>query len=139
MSDPHPVDMHVGQRVRLARISVGLSQEKLGDAVGITFQQIQKYEKGTNRISASRLFQFSEVLGVDIPFFFKGVEHAGGRNGLAPALGAEFDRVDVELLRSLAAIQDPAVKRKLLALVNTLSLTSRTGTDTLDGGQTKGA
>jgi len=123
MSKPHPVDVHVGQRVRLARLSVGFSQERLGEAVGITFQQIQKYEKGTNRISASRLFQFAEVLGVDVPFFFQDVEDGGGQSSLARE--AVFDRVDVELLRSLAAVKDARVKRKLIALVNVLSSASR--------------
>ena len=67
---PNPVDIHVGDRVRRRRVLLGLSQEKLGDAVGLTFQQIQKYERGANRISASRLFQFCHILDVPISFFF---------------------------------------------------------------------
>ncbi len=67
---PHPIDVHVGSRVRLRRIMLGLSQERLGDAVGLTFQQIQKYERGANRIGASRLFQLSRVLDVPVSFFF---------------------------------------------------------------------
>ena len=69
---PNPVDIHVGSRVRLRRTLLGLSQEKLGDAVGLTFQQIQKYERGANRIGASRLFQLSRILSVPIPFFIGG-------------------------------------------------------------------
>src|SRR5512134_3751494 len=67
---PNPVDIHVGSRVRLRRTLLGLSQEKLGEAVGLTFQQIQKYERGANRIGASRLFEFSRILDVPVSFFF---------------------------------------------------------------------
>jgi transcriptional regulator with XRE-family HTH domain len=66
---PNPVDKHVGSRVRMRRMMLGMSQEKLGDALGITFQQVQKYEKGTNRISASRLHRLSQILSVSVPFF----------------------------------------------------------------------
>src|SRR5512144_1355925 len=68
---PNPVDIHVGSRVRLRRTLLGLSQEKLGEAVGLTFQQIQKYERGANRIGASRLFEFSRILDVPVSFFFE--------------------------------------------------------------------
>jgi transcriptional regulator with XRE-family HTH domain len=71
---PNPIDKHVGARVRMRRVLVGLSQEKLGDALGITFQQIQKYEKGTNRIGASRLQEASKILGVPVNFFFEGAQ-----------------------------------------------------------------
>lgn len=70
--DPHPVDVHVGQRVRERRVLLGMSQQKLGEALGITFQQVQKYERGANRISSSRLFCLSETLDVPISYFFEG-------------------------------------------------------------------
>ena len=69
---PNPIDKHVGSRVRMRRMMVGMSQEKLGDALGLTFQQVQKYEKGTNRIGASRLQQISIILQVPVSFFFEG-------------------------------------------------------------------
>ena len=68
---PNPVDIHVGQRLRQRRSLIGISQERLADAIGITFQQIQKYERGANRVSASRLYQFSKLLGVPVSFFFE--------------------------------------------------------------------
>ncbi len=67
---PNPVDVHVGLRIRLRRKELGVSQEKLAEAIGLTFQQVQKYERGSNRISASRLLEFSKVLDVSIPYFF---------------------------------------------------------------------
>src|SRR6266478_6568321 len=70
---PNPVDKYVGSRVRMRRIMLGMSQEKLGDALGLTFQQVQKYEKGTNRMGASRLQHISQILQVPVPFFFEGV------------------------------------------------------------------
>jgi transcriptional regulator with XRE-family HTH domain len=72
----HPTDKHVGQRVRMRRLMLGLSQTDLADTLGLTFQQVQKYEKGTNRISASRLQRISEILQVPVEFFFEGAPHA---------------------------------------------------------------
>ncbi len=69
-ANPHPVDVHVGGRIRLRRTMLGMNQTNLGDALGLTFQQVQKYENGANRVSASRLFQLSKVLNVSVPFFF---------------------------------------------------------------------
>ena len=86
---PNPIDRHVGSRVRMRRMLAGISQEKLGDALGLTFQQVQKYEKGSNRISASRLQQIAKMLGVPVAFFFEGApagETTGG--GFADALAA---------------------------------------------------
>src|SRR5687767_10076610 len=82
---PSPIDKHVGSRVRMQRILVGLSQEKLGDALGLTFQQVQKYEKGTNRIGASRLHSIAGVLGVPIDFFYRGVPSGQARGTAAKA------------------------------------------------------
>src|SRR6059058_1305292 len=69
---PHPIDRHVGLRIRMRRKELGVSQEKLAEALGLTFQQIQKYERAANRISASRLYRMGMTLGVDVPFFFEG-------------------------------------------------------------------
>src|SRR5712671_2297821 len=85
----HPIDKHVGSRVRMRRLMLGMSQSNLGDALGITFQQVQKYEKGTNRISASRLQHISDILHVNAPFFFEGAPHVPGQTtgngGAAPS------------------------------------------------------
>src|SRR6266567_5291400 len=83
---PNPVDKHVGSRLRMRRMMLGMSQEKLGDAFGLTFQQVQKYEKGTNRISASRLQHSAHILQVPVPFFFEG---APSLPGAPAAKGAE--------------------------------------------------
>jgi transcriptional regulator with XRE-family HTH domain len=83
---PNPIDKHVGSRVRMRRMMISMSQEKLGEKLGITFQQIQKYEKGTNRIGASRLQQISQILQVPVSFFFEGAPTQA-----APADGAAFD------------------------------------------------
>src|ERR1700683_926562 len=86
---PNPIDKHVGSRVRMRRMMLSMSQEKLGDALGLTFQQVQKYEKGTNRIGASRLQQISQLLQVQVSFFFEGAPNVpplGGRHeGMAEA------------------------------------------------------
>jgi transcriptional regulator with XRE-family HTH domain len=84
----NPIDEHVGSRVRMRRMMLGMSQEKLGNALGLTFQQVQKYEKGANRIGASRLQHTSHVLQVPVPFFFDGAPHVPGQskgNGAAPS------------------------------------------------------
>src|SRR2546423_13379469 len=78
---PNPIDKHVGSRVRMRRVLIGMSQEKLGEALGLTFQQVQKYEKGTNRIGASRLQQISIILGVPVSFFFDGSPGSEGIEG----------------------------------------------------------
>src|SRR5215468_9813118 len=75
---PNPIDQHVGSRVRMRRLMLAMSQEKLGDALGLTFQQVQKYEKGTNRIGASRLEQTSHILQVPVAFFFEGAPNLHG-------------------------------------------------------------
>jgi transcriptional regulator with XRE-family HTH domain len=85
---PNPVDKHVGGRVRMRRMMLDMSQEKLGDALGLTFQQVQKYEKGANRVSASRLQHISDILRVPVPFFFEGAPHVPGQiksKGAAPS------------------------------------------------------
>ena len=86
---PNPTDKHVGSRVRMRRMMLGMSQEKLGDALGLTFQQVQKYEKGTNRIGASRLQQISHILQVPVAFFFEGAPNVPGQ---ADGAGARLPR-----------------------------------------------
>src|SRR5512134_202795 len=129
---PNPVDVHVGGRVRLRRTLLGLSQEKLGEAVGLTFQQIQKYERGANRIGASRLFEFSRILEVPVSFFFddmpEGQSVVDGRIawGLAepPQAPLEPDpltrRETLELVRAYYRIGDPSVRRRLFELTKSL-------------------
>jgi transcriptional regulator with XRE-family HTH domain len=129
---PNPIDIHVGSRLRLRRTLLGLSQEKLGEAVGLTFQQIQKYERGANRISASRLYAFSHVLDVLVPFFFEDmppeVSHKGGKSvpGLAEGIKEEFSadplakRETLELVRAYYRINDPNVRKRLYDLVKSL-------------------
>src|ERR1700734_248682 len=85
-SRPSPIDIHVGSRIRLRRTLLGMSQEKLGDALGLTFQQVQKYERGTNRIGASRLYHLSRVLDVPVEFFFEDFDHAQLQAGDFPGL-----------------------------------------------------
>ncbi len=122
---PHPVDIHVGSRVRLRRTVLGMSQEKLGEAIGLTFQQVQKYERGTNRIGASRLYELSRVLDVPVDFFFEELDP--GLLGLAPATrtaeppGPAFEalsleRETLELVRIYQRINDAAVRRQLYDL-----------------------
>ena len=117
---PNPIDIHVGSRVRLRRMMLGMSQERLGESLGITFQQIQKYEKGTNRISASRLFQFAQILGVDIPYFFQGADAESALKPEAAPVPADFDlnRVNVAILQALSEIGDTRLKRKILDLIS---------------------
>lgn len=121
----NPVDVHVGGRVRLRRMLLGMSQEKLGEHLGLTFQQIQKYEKGINRIGASRLYDLSQVLAVPVQFFYEelAVGHADGAAGFAerPAesYAAEFlgSREGLELNKAFARITDPKVRRSIVDLV----------------------
>jgi transcriptional regulator with XRE-family HTH domain len=122
---PNPVDVHVGSRVRMRRMLIGISQEKLGESLGLTFQQVQKYEKGSNRIGASRLYQIGAVLGVPIEFFFEGLE----RDAAVSADG-NATRFDTELLSSAEGIQlnsaffsiaDPRLRKRLLDLVKAMA------------------
>lgn len=120
---PDPIDVHVGSRVRLRRMLLGVSQEKLGDGVDLTFQQIQKYEKGTNRIGASRLAQFAAILKVEPAYFFEGAPKpviAGDVEAQAPAAEAKaalivgsLDSAEgLALNRDFASIRDPKVRRR---------------------------
>ena len=136
---PNPVDIHVGSRVRLRRTLLGLSQEKLGEAVGLTFQQIQKYERGANRIGASRLFEFSRILDVPVSFFFDDMaERAKVGEGQAavgladqPQAALEPDpltrRETLELVRAYYRIGDPQVRKRLFELAKSLGTSEDAG------------
>ncbi|MGH1350708.1 MAG: helix-turn-helix domain-containing protein [Methyloligellaceae bacterium] len=127
---PNPIDIHVGSRLRLRRMMLGISQEKLGDRLGLTFQQIQKYEKGTNRIGASRLFTLAQVLDVNVQFFFDEFVSSGenGANGDSAqpekeSYVLEFlnSREGLELNRAFVQIPDQKVRRKLIELVRAMA------------------
>jgi transcriptional regulator with XRE-family HTH domain len=123
----NPIDAQVGNRVRIRRMLIGMSQERLGDLLGLTFQQVQKYEKGVNRIGAGRLFEMARILGVPIDFFYEGVESGEGRPGFAEPEGAppvmEFVSSGEGLQLSLAfmKIKDPKVRKRVLDLVKSLA------------------
>jgi transcriptional regulator with XRE-family HTH domain len=124
-----PIDVQVGTRVRLRRMLIGMSQEKLGELLGLTFQQVQKYEKGVNRIGAGRLFQVAHILGVPIDYFYEGVngtsEGAPGFSepGASSPPVMEFLSSGEGLQLSLAfmKIKDPKVRKRVLDLVKSLS------------------
>ncbi|RMD89206.1 MAG: XRE family transcriptional regulator [Alphaproteobacteria bacterium] len=116
----HPVDVHVGKRVRQRRWMIGMTQQQLGEKVGIKFQQIQKYETGMNRISASRLWDIAEALGVPVSFFFEGLEGRAdaGQSDLPGDLLA--DKEALELIRCYYAIPEHQ-RRRLFELARVLS------------------
>jgi len=114
----HPVDVHVGKRIRHRRWVIGMTQQQLAERVGIKFQQIQKYETGMNRVSASRLWDISETLGVSVSFFFEGLEASRGEGSGAPDLMA--DKEAMELVRSYYAIPETQ-RRRLFELARVLS------------------
>ncbi len=128
-----PIDAHVGSRVRLRRTLLGMSQEKLGDALGLTFQQVQKYERGVNRIGASRLFDLARVLDVPISFFFDDLpgglgSSTGARRSFGFAEGQEgFEddtlhrRETLELVRAYYRVTDPAVRKRVFDLIKSLA------------------
>ena len=125
---PNPIDQHVGRRVRMRRKVLAISQQKLGAALGLTFQQVQKYEKGTNRIGASRLQQISDILRVPVAFFFEGAPIASaphGSNGSALSMAQIDDFVsDSNGLRLIAAfmrINNAALRRRIVMLVQEIA------------------
>jgi transcriptional regulator with XRE-family HTH domain len=135
LDHPNPIDVHVGSRVRLRRTLLGLSQEKLGEAIGLTFQQVQKYERGTNRIGASRLWELSTVLGVPVQFFFGEMaaetlaemnritarEAAVEAGGPAGASGPVTRPETLDLMRAYDRIPVAAVRRRLCDLTKVLA------------------
>jgi transcriptional regulator with XRE-family HTH domain len=127
---PNPIDKHVGARVRMRRMMLSMSQEKLGDALGLTFQQVQKYEKGTNRIGASRLQQISNILQVPVSFFFDGAPHVPGTGryeGMSeapsPAYVSDFLATSdgLALTKSFMRIHDSKLRRRIVDLVEQIA------------------
>ncbi len=137
---PNPIDVHVGSRLRLRRMLLGMSQEKLGERLGLTFQQIQKYEKGVNRIGASRLYQLAHILSVPVQFFYEEMQldepaEAGGTAGTTEAAAGGFaesesenliidflnSREGLELNRAFARIRSPRTRRSIIELVRSLA------------------
>lgn len=125
ISKPDPIDVHVGSRVRLRRTLLGMSQEKLGNALGLTFQQIQKYERGANRIGSSRLYRLSRILDVPVSFFFEeapdvmATDRNGGMSEEADTFEADklSKRETLELVRAYYRIIDPKVRKRMFELV----------------------
>ena len=133
---PNPIDVHVGARIRLRRTLLGMSQTALADAIGLTFQQVQKYERGANRVSSSRLVDMANALDVSIPFFFE--EMAATVQEQTPAMlmdAKKLPKIDdgknpmawretLELVRAYYKIQDPAVRKRLVELTKTIAMPS---------------
>src|ERR1051326_5502829 len=127
---PNPTDKHVGARVRMRRMMLGMSQEKLGDALGLTFQQVQKYEKGTNRIGASRLQQISHILQVPVSFFFDGAPSVAGMprpeargEAPSPAYVSDFLATSdgLALTKAFMRIDDSKLRRRIVDLVEQIA------------------
>ena len=134
-SRPSPVDVHVGARIRLRRTLLGMSQERLGDALGLTFQQVQKYERGVNRVGASRLFDLSRILDVPINFFYENMADATSAVGATPRPAAGFaeqqeafgsddalhKRETLELVRAYYRITDPNIRKRMFDLMKSMA------------------
>ena len=126
---PNPTDKHVGARVRMRRMMLGMSQEKLGDALGLTFQQVQKYEKGANRIGASRLQQIAHILQVSVSFLFEGAPSVPGHHpdGLgeapSPAYISDFLATSdgLALTKAFMGIKDAKLRRRIVDLVEQIA------------------
>lgn len=124
----NPIDAQVGNRVRLRRMLIGMSQEKLGELLGLTFQQVQKYEKGVNRIGAGRLFEVSRILGVPIDYFYEGVngqlpgsdQTAGASADSPPIMEFVSSGEGLQLSLAFMRIKDPKVRKRVLDLVKSL-------------------
>lgn len=127
---PNPTDKHVGSRVRMRRMMLNMSQEKLGNALGLTFQQVQKYEKGTNRIGASRLLQISNILQVPVSFFFEGAQHLSrqlkANDAPSPTYVNDFLATSdgLNLTKAFTDIKDAKVRRRIVDLIEQIALTS---------------
>ncbi len=119
---PHPVDVHVGSRVRLRRILLGKNQTQLGAALGVTFQQLQKNERGMNRIGASRLWQLSQVLDVPVSYFFEGLDEGTEAWSSDDML---VKRETLELVRAYYRITDPEIRKRLRVLVDVIANPAR--------------
>jgi transcriptional regulator with XRE-family HTH domain len=134
-SRPSPIDVHVGSRIRLRRTLLGMSQERLGDSLGLTFQQVQKYERGVNRVGASRLFDLSRVLDVPISFFFDDMpdslaaafggnpsRRTGSTSDSADPFGDDTlsRRETLELVRAYYRITDPSIRKRVFDLIKSM-------------------
>ena len=129
---PHPVDVHVGGRLKMRRMMVGMSQDELAHAVSLTFQQVQKYEHGANRVSASRLFEFGQLLDVPVSYFFEGLpglpedkleketSTSGRRVGSDETFNPFTRRETLELIRAYTSIQDPALRETLMKTIDAI-------------------
>jgi transcriptional regulator with XRE-family HTH domain len=122
---PNSIDIHVGSRLRMRRMMLGMSQEKLGEAFGLTFQQVQKYEKGANRMGASRLQQAAQILGVSVPFFFEGAPggYIEGGDTLSPAYIDDFVSSEdgLRLIKAFMRIARPAVRYRIVSVVQEIA------------------
>lgn len=126
--EPNPIDRYVGGRIRMRRMMLGMSQEKLGDAVSLTFQQIQKYEKGTNRVGASRLQQFANILQVEPGFFFEGGpqmpgHRADSKEGVSPAYVNDFLTTadGLAIVKSFTKIKSNKLRRRVVELIEQMA------------------
>jgi len=126
----NPIDVHVGNRVRMRRLLLGMSQEKLGEELGLTFQQVQKYEKGANRVSASRLYHMSQILGVPVQFFYddmqiaaSGAKTPGMAENSTGSIVMDFLGTSdgIQLSRAFSELEDPVVRRRIIDLVKALA------------------
>lgn len=133
-SGPNPVDMHVGTRLRMRRSLLGLSQEKLAEAIGLTFQQIQKYERGTNRVSASRLYQFGKILEVPVSYFFEKYSETMTDGAVPSSYGLSDNKQEalvsdnvmhsketLDLIRTYYSISDPELRKDLYKMMKTMA------------------
>lgn len=117
----HPTDVHIGRRIRERRITLGISQSALADKLGITFQQVQKYERGSNRVSGSRLWDISTVLGVDVSYFFDGLGRDKDNAAATIEEEAPLSRQSLELARAFNQIPEGQIKTQIVKLVKTLA------------------
>ncbi len=131
---PNPIDRHVGSRVRMRRMMLGMSQEKLGNALGLTFQQVQKYEKGTNRIGASRLQQIAHILQVQVSFFFEGAPSIpslsraeGMGEAPSPAYVSDFLATSdgLALTKAFMRIENSKLRRRIVDLVEQIAISDK--------------
>ena len=133
MTKSHPVDVHVGRRLRLRRTILGLSQDAIGSAIGVTFQQVQKYERGINRMSASRLYDFSKILKVSIGYFFEGYGEdfedviMGDAMGMAESDAPTFEhqpisnRETMDVMRAYYRIKNSGTRKRILDLIKAVA------------------
>lgn len=122
--EPNAIDIHVGARIRLRRVQLDISQSKLAEDLGVTFQQVQKYERGTNRVSASKLWKTAEALGVTVSYFFEGLAPDGSVSIQVADNDTLYDFIaspdGIDLAQAFTAINDPAIRRRVIDLCRAL-------------------